>query len=155
VLPVLGRAARALGRGLLATLRFGGRTLRDFFIWLWPHVKRGALWLLRACRAGLVRLFKRERAPAPALLPAANDLAAATVIDAELVSRVLATDSAPRAEPRASASPFSRTDRPPSAEFQAPAEDAPAASDAARRAMQEDLTLDDEAGRSGSGPAKG
>jgi hypothetical protein len=154
VLPWLGRAARALGRGLLATLRFGGRTLRDFFIWLWPHVKRGALWLLRACRAGLVRLFKRERAPAPALLPAANDLAAATMIDAELVSRVLATDPAPRAEQRPPAGAFSRADRPPSAEFQAPA-DAPSASDAARRAMQEDLTLDDEAARSSSGPLKG
>jgi hypothetical protein len=154
VLPLLARAARACGRGLLATLRFGGRKLRDFFVWLGPHVKRGGLWLLRACRTGLVRLFKRERAPAPALLPAVNDLAAATVIDAELVSRVLATDSASHTEARASTGPFSRTERSPSGELPAPA-DAPAAADAARRAMQEDLTLDDEAARSGSGPAKG
>jgi hypothetical protein len=151
LLPLVGRGARACGRGLLATLRFGGRTSRNFFVWLWPHAKRGALWLLRACRAGLVRLFKRERAPAPALLPAANDLAAATVIDAELVSRVLATDSGPRAQAGASTDLFSRAEPSASAE----STDASVLADAARRAMQEDLTVDDEAARSGSGPVKG
>jgi Protein kinase domain len=153
VLPLLGRGLRALGRALLATLRFMGRALRAFFLWLAPRIKRAARWLWRATRAGVVRLFKRERAAAPALLPP-PDMAAATVIDADLVSRVMAAELPAIAQPRAATQPYGAVDRDVAGE-QSSSEESAAVAAAQRRALQEDATLDEEAAKSGSGVDKG
>jgi hypothetical protein len=137
VLPALWRGTRALGRGLWATLRFTARKTAAFYVWLRPHVKRGAKWLARSARAGLARLFKRERAPAPALLPPAPDMAAATVIDADLVSRVLGVESGSRVEARP------------------PTDSGPQAHDPAEHnPMLDDRTIDEDAAKLGPGHAK-
>ena len=90
--PLLARGIRALGRGMLVTLRFAWLKSGQAYVWLRPRAKRAAKGLSTRAGATWTRLF-RPALPAPALLRADTD-AAATVVDGELVSRVLAAEAA-------------------------------------------------------------
>jgi serine/threonine-protein kinase len=92
--PLMARGARALGRGMLSTLRFGRAKSGQAYVWLKPRAKRTAKLVATRAGATVMGLFRRAP-PAPARLPERTD-PTATMIDADLVSRVLATDTSQR-----------------------------------------------------------